>query len=150
MAYCEADVQRLVDTALAEKMATERVHSVRSWKDKYREQVLRNEASQPGYIKRTCRMLDDLEKPGPMPERGRAMRHLEPPAIVIRRLYEAKLADLALIGAGTRRERQQIAIDYACGEVHRCDVAPFPRGGLPQLEDELCVAISFDRNLRTA
>lgn len=65
-------------------------------------------------------------------------------AEALRRLYEAKVEQLRL--AGVREpDRILIAVDYACGEVWRCNIEPMPEGGLGGLEDALFRALGIDR-----
>ena len=71
-------------------------------------------------------------------------RELVPAADALRRLYDAKAAELARYGV-PERERIPLAVDYACGEVWRCQIQPMPPGGLPKLEDDLYRALGFDR-----
>lgn len=71
-------------------------------------------------------------------------RELVPAAEALRRLYDAKAAELQRYGL-SERERIPLAVDYACGEVCRCRIQPMPAGGLPKLEDDLYRALGFDR-----
>lgn len=66
-----------------------------------------------------------------------------PAAEALRRLYDAKLAELTRYGVRDP-DRTTIAVDYACGEIHRCQIEPFPPGGLGALEADLYRAIGFD------
>lgn len=72
-------------------------------------------------------------------------RTLIPAADALRRLYDAKLDELTRYGL-PERERIPIAVDYACGEVWRCQIQPMPDGGIVRLEDDLYRAIGFDRS----
>lgn len=79
-------------------------------------------------------------------EEGKGPRAPEriPAIVALRRLYDAKLGDLARVGV-REPDRITIAVDYACGEVWRCSILPMPEGGIVRLEDELYAAIGFDR-----
>lgn len=72
-------------------------------------------------------------------------RTLIPAADALRRLYDSKLDELTRYGL-PERERIPIAVDYACGEVWRCQIQPMPDGGIVRLEDDLYRAIGFDRS----
>lgn len=54
----------------------------------------------------------------------------------LRRLYDAKLKDLAKTDWPTAR-RVEFAMDYAASELQRCNVGPLPPGGVVALEDAL-------------
>jgi hypothetical protein len=69
----------------------------------------------------------------------------EDPAIALRRLYFAKLETLQRLQWRTHRERQREALDYACSYLPGCRIAPMPRGGLAQLEDDLCLELDIRR-----
>ena len=78
------------------------------------------------------------------------VRHLTPsgpddPAIVLRRLYFAKLDDLKRKQWRTHHERQLEALDYACSYVHGCRTLPVGLGGIARLEDELCTELGIER-----
>lgn len=139
MACSDGDVDRIVDRALdAEISKGALIHHAVNWKRKYRERVLENEAAVPGFVARSIRAMDDQQEA--MPVGGRSVRVLPPAAEVLRRLYDAKLADVARFDI-PQRERVEIAIDYACSCIDRCDHAPYPPGGLPRLESELLATL---------
>lgn len=141
MACSDGDLDRVVQRALeAEIGKGALIHHVVNWKRAYRERVLENESAVPGFVARSIQAMDDQQEPEAMPVGGRSVRVLPPAAEVLRRLYDAKLADLARfdIPAG---ERVEIAIDYACSCIDRCDHAPYPAGGLPRLESDLISAL---------
>lgn len=71
-------------------------------------------------------------------------RVLVPAAEAMRRLYDAKMIELQRYGV-PERDRIPIAVDYACGEVHRCHIQPMPPGGVTRLEDDLYRALGYDR-----
>lgn len=79
-----------------------------------------------------------------MSDEHTATRELIPAAEALRRLYDAKDADLQRLGV-PERDRIPLAVDYACGEVWRCQIQPMPDGGLPRLEDDLYRALGYDR-----
>lgn len=129
LVYTEADLQRLIDHQLDERIDKgEEIRSVAAWRADARRRHLESEAARPGFILRSVAALDRTD--------GRAGRNLRQPAEVLRRLYRAKLDDLARVGVPAH-ERTAIALDYACGEIHRCDIAPMPPRGVVALEDEL-------------
>lgn len=67
-----------------------------------------------------------------------------PAAEALRRLYDAKTAELVRCGV-PERVRIPFAVDYACGEIWRCSIDPMPAGGIVQLEDDLYRSLGFDR-----
>lgn len=75
---------------------------------------------------------------------GTARRERIPAAEALRRLYDAKVEHLRRCGV-PEAESIPYAIDYACSEIHRCDVLPMGPGGLGKLEDDLYRAVGFDR-----
>jgi len=90
-----------------------------------------------GEHRRRMRVVTDTEAAG-------HHRELIPAADALRRLYDAKAAELQRVGV-PERERIPLAVDYACGEIWRCQIQPMPAGGLPKLEDDLYRALGFDR-----
>jgi hypothetical protein len=66
------------------------------------------------------------------------------PAEAHRRLYDAKASELARYEIPVA-ERRLLALDYAAGEVWRCWTTPMPKGGVIELERELCEELGIDR-----
>lgn len=66
------------------------------------------------------------------------------PAEAFRRLYDAKAADLAQYEIPVE-QRRVFALDFAAGEVWRCNTTPMPQGGVIRLEQELCAELGIDR-----
>lgn len=136
-----AAVTMIVERWAADKLARgEQIYSMQKWSAQARERVLQNEQDHAGYIKGTLRAMST---PVDDPKDPRAPSRV-PAADALRRLYDAKVGELASYGV-REPDRITIAVDYACGEVWRCSILPMPEGGIVRLEDELYAAIGFDR-----
>lgn len=137
--WTDEDVEAIVSYALdAECAKGTIIHHAGRWREKYRERVLQNEQTHPGFIEATVRgMTQPEESTTRAPAR-------EDPASSLFRLYEAKLGELTRYGV-REPDRTTMAVDYACSEVWRCSIAPMPEGGIVRLEDELYRRIGVDR-----
>lgn len=136
--WSETDVSAIVSAWAEAKIARgEHIYDVEKWTSQARERVLKNERAWPGYIEKTARptMNDNQGSSGPV---------RVPPAEALRRLYDAKVGELTRYGV-REPDRTTIAVDYACGEIWRCDILPMPAGGIVKLEDDLWAALGVDR-----
>lgn len=136
MRTTEGDVIAIVDRAMDAEIAKGTViHHVGNWKRAYRARVIENESTHPGYVGGMIRAMSDQSESSAGPPAA---------AVVLRRLYDAKVGELKRYGV-REPERTRIAVDYACSSIHTLRHAPFPAGGIGQLEDELYDAIGFSR-----
>jgi hypothetical protein len=106
-------------------------------------------ANNPGVISRPAVCLSALKRGDHrrrqrMSTTGNPAPQRIPPAEALRRLYDAKVSDLARYEIPVA-QRRVFALDFACGEVWRCSTTPMPSGGLIQLERELCAELGIDR-----
>lgn len=138
--WTEEDVELILDKWASDKLARgEMIYDMQKWRGQARERVVQNERSWTGYIEGTVRAMsehddDTLRESGPAPA-----------AEVLRRLYEAKHAELQKFRV-PEPDRSTIAVDYACSSIHALQHQPFPAGGIGQLEDELYASIGLDRS----
>lgn len=134
----EQGVERIVERWATDKLARgEHIYDLAKWRAQARERVRTNARHWPRYLEETLKAMDN-------PPDAEAKRILIPAAVALRRLYDAKAADLQRLGV-PERERIPIAVDYACGEVWRCQIQPMPPGGIVKLEDDLYRALGYDR-----
>lgn len=134
-----APVDRIVERWASDKLARgEQIYDMAKWSAQARERVRTNAQHWPRYIEETLRAMNNP------PDAETTSRTLIPAAEALRRLYDAKAADLQRLGV-PERDRIPLAVDYACGEVWRCQIQPMPDGGLPRLEDDLYRALGYDR-----
>lgn len=131
-------VEQVVDKWMAEtleKGAT--ILSAAGWRKEARRRVLENERAWPGYIETTIRGIT-MSSESYDPHRPRD------PAEILRRLADAKIDELTRYGV-REPERTRMAVDYACSTIYTFRCAPFPPGGIGQLENELYRQLGFDR-----
>lgn len=133
-------IDRLVDSWASDKLARgEQIYDVEKWRAQARARIVRNVEHWPSYIEETLRAMDN-------PPDADTTRLTRPSAAEAhRRLYDAKLADLQRYRMPAP-ERVQIAMDYACSEMHRFyEPGTMPPRGVVQLEDDLYRVLGVDR-----